>query len=97
MAVSRYTLVQVFSKYGNISKLDFLFHKAGPMKGKPRGYAFIEYATQDVRAQFYVRFGLSLIPGFLVYIAYVRMHNERILVSLRTRSPGLELVIAVYD
>lgn len=44
----RYTLLRVFSKFGKVTKLDFLFHKAGPMKGKPRGYAFIEYGTDEV-------------------------------------------------
>ena len=44
----RYTLVQLFSRYGKITKLDYLFHKTGPMKGKPRGYAFIQYASHDV-------------------------------------------------
>ena len=39
----------MFSKFGHVNKLDFLFHKAGPLKGKPRGYAFIEYASDDVR------------------------------------------------
>ena len=45
----RYTLLQAFSKFGKISKLDFLFHKSGPLKGKPRGYAFVEYSSRDVR------------------------------------------------
>ncbi|KAH7919981.1 RNA-binding domain-containing protein [Leucogyrophana mollusca] len=42
-SVNEYTLLQVFSKFGKVSKLDFLFHKAGPNRGKPRGYAFVEY------------------------------------------------------
>ncbi|KAI0821058.1 hypothetical protein BC629DRAFT_1278088 [Irpex lacteus] len=46
-SVDEYVLLQVFSKYGKVSKLDFLFHKSGPLKGKPRGYAFIEYAEPD--------------------------------------------------
>ncbi|KAL4080051.1 hypothetical protein V8B97DRAFT_1914171 [Scleroderma yunnanense] len=44
--VDEYALLQVFSKYGKVSKLDFLFHKSGPNKGKPRGYAFIEFANE---------------------------------------------------
>lgn len=48
--VDEYTLLQVFSKYGKVTKLDFLFHKAGPMKGKPRGYAFVEYGAKEARA-----------------------------------------------
>ncbi|GJE98255.1 RNA-binding domain-containing protein [Phanerochaete sordida] len=49
--VDEYTLLQVFSKYGKIAKLDFLFHKAGPLKGKPRGYAFVEYADEHDAAR----------------------------------------------
>ena len=48
LTLSRYTLLQVFSKFGKITKLDFLFHKTGALKGKPRGYAFIEYSEQAV-------------------------------------------------
>ncbi|KZW01392.1 RNA-binding domain-containing protein [Exidia glandulosa HHB12029] len=49
--VDEFTLIQIFSKYGKISKLDFLFHKTGPMKGKPRGYAFVEYADKEDAAK----------------------------------------------
>jgi RNA recognition motif-containing protein len=47
-SVDEYALLQVFSRFGNLTKLDFLFHKAGALKGKPRGYAFIEYGDQAV-------------------------------------------------
>ncbi|KAI0765076.1 hypothetical protein C8Q74DRAFT_1285901 [Fomes fomentarius] len=46
-SVDEYTLLQVFSKFGKVSKLDFLFHKSGPLKGKPRGYAFVEYGNKE--------------------------------------------------
>ncbi|KAF8908071.1 hypothetical protein CPB84DRAFT_1674389 [Gymnopilus junonius] len=46
--VDEYTLLQVFSKFGKVTKLDYLFHKTGLLKGKPRGYAFIEYGNSDV-------------------------------------------------
>ncbi|KAA1477044.1 hypothetical protein DENSPDRAFT_785933 [Dentipellis sp. KUC8613] len=42
-SVDEYTLIQLFSKFGKLSHLDFLFHKSGPLKGKPRGYAFVEF------------------------------------------------------
>lgn len=41
--------MQACSRYGKITKLDYLFHKTGPQKGKPRGYAFVEYDTNQVR------------------------------------------------
>jgi hypothetical protein len=46
--VDEYTLIQVFQKYGKITKLDYMFHKTGVLKGKPRGYAFIEFSNKDV-------------------------------------------------
>jgi hypothetical protein len=46
--LARYTLIQVFSKAGKIAKLDYLFHKTGPLRGKPRGYAFVEYTNKEV-------------------------------------------------
>lgn len=47
-SAGRYSLMQLCSKFGKISKLDYLFHKTGPQKGKPRGYAFVEYSTKEV-------------------------------------------------
>ncbi|KAJ7269966.1 hypothetical protein C8J57DRAFT_1324156 [Mycena rebaudengoi] len=44
---NRYALLQIFSKFGRVTKLDFLFHKTGLLKGKPRGYAFVEYGNKD--------------------------------------------------
>lgn len=46
--VDEYTLVQVFSKYGKITKLDLMVHNSGPQKGKPRGYAFVQFESKDV-------------------------------------------------
>ena len=51
----RYTLLQVFSKFGKVTKLDFLFHKTGLLKGKPRGYAFVEYGNKDVSTFIHLR------------------------------------------
>ncbi|KAJ3770101.1 hypothetical protein FB446DRAFT_647536 [Lentinula raphanica] len=45
--VDEYTLLQVFTKFGKVTKLDFLFHKTGALKGKPRGYAFLEYGSHN--------------------------------------------------
>ncbi|GAA5968553.1 hypothetical protein JCM11641_007679 [Rhodosporidiobolus odoratus] len=45
--VDEYLLMQVCAKHGKIAKLDYLFHKTGPQKGKPRGYAFVEYSAKE--------------------------------------------------
>lgn len=46
--VDEFTLIQIFSKYGKITKLDFMFHKTGVLKGKPRGFAFIQFLDKAV-------------------------------------------------
>lgn len=46
--VDEYTLIQVLQKYGSITNLDYMFHKSGALKGKPRGYAFVQYGSKDV-------------------------------------------------
>ncbi len=50
-SVDEYTLIQTFTRFGKISKLDFLFHKTGPQRGQPRGYAFVEYASPQEASQ----------------------------------------------
>lgn len=42
-SVDEYALLKAFERFGKLKKLDFLFHKTGPQRGQPRGYAFIEY------------------------------------------------------
>ncbi|KAJ3534818.1 hypothetical protein NM688_g7075 [Phlebia brevispora] len=68
--VDEFTLVQIFSKYGNITKLDFLFHKSGPMKGKPRGYAFVEYGNQDDAAKALALANEKLLRGRKLVVTY---------------------------
>lgn len=42
-------IIQLFRKYGTISKIDFLWHTSGPKKGLPRGYCFVEFSSDEVR------------------------------------------------
>ncbi|KAK7438047.1 hypothetical protein VKT23_018214 [Stygiomarasmius scandens] len=69
-AVDEYTLLQVFTKYGKVTKLDFLFHKSGPLKGKPRGYAFIQYANQDDASKALASANDKLLRGRKLAVTY---------------------------
>ena len=51
LSYPRYTLIQVFSKFGKLARMDYLFHKTGALRGKPRGYAFVEYTGERVSAR----------------------------------------------
>jgi RNA recognition motif-containing protein len=47
-SADEYSLIKFLGKHGKIAKFDYLFHKSGPKRGRPRGYAFVEYATPEV-------------------------------------------------
>ena len=44
----RYTLLKLVQKFGELEKFDFLYHKFGPDKGKPRGYCFVNFKNKQV-------------------------------------------------
>ncbi|KAI0746651.1 hypothetical protein C8Q80DRAFT_1176502 [Daedaleopsis nitida] len=69
-SVDEYTLLQAFSKFGKISKLDFLFHKSGPLRGKPRGYAFVEYGNKDDAEKALARANDKVLRGRKLVVTY---------------------------
>ncbi|GBP40966.1 Probable RNA-binding protein 18 [Eumeta japonica] len=45
--VNEYQLLKMVRVYGNIEKLDMLFHRSGPNVGQPRGFAFVTYKSRQ--------------------------------------------------
>ncbi|KAF9955950.1 hypothetical protein BGZ65_003095 [Modicella reniformis] len=43
--IDEYAVLKLFTPFGKITKLDFMFHWHGPKKGTPRGYCFLEFET----------------------------------------------------
>lgn len=48
----RAALIKMFSPFGEIVSEDFLWHTRGPKRGEPRGYAFVQFNTKEVRLIF---------------------------------------------
>ncbi|KAF8342954.1 uncharacterized protein EI90DRAFT_2902863 [Cantharellus anzutake] len=74
-SVNEYALLQVFSKCGKVTRLDYLFHKSGPQKGKPRGYAFLEYGTAEEARKAIAAFNDKIVQG------------RKLVVTFATQSP----------
>ncbi|KAI9364929.1 hypothetical protein DFJ73DRAFT_927106 [Zopfochytrium polystomum] len=49
--VTEFQLGKTFGKFGQVAKIDFLWHGPGPRHGEPRGYCFIEFATAEAAAR----------------------------------------------
>ncbi|TPX74372.1 hypothetical protein CcCBS67573_g04356 [Chytriomyces confervae] len=46
LAVTEFRLKKIFEKFGQITKLDFLWHKTGPKLGHPKGSAFVKFENE---------------------------------------------------
>ncbi|XP_074655004.1 putative RNA-binding protein 18 [Tubulanus polymorphus] len=49
--LTEFVLLKSLQKYGTLIKFDYLYHKAGPDKGKPRGYCFVTYKAKEESAK----------------------------------------------
>ena len=74
--VDEYTLIQIFSKFGKIAKLDYLFHKSGPQKGQSRGYAFVEYASAQEALQAVVGAHDKTIRGRKISVTFATKNSD---------------------
>lgn len=48
---TEYQLSRLFHPYGPLIRLDILYHKAGPHRGQPRGYGFVELTTRELASK----------------------------------------------
>jgi hypothetical protein len=47
MDVDEGMLLKIFSKFGTVAECAFLWNFAGPNRGKPKGFCFVEMATHE--------------------------------------------------
>ncbi|EGD80833.1 hypothetical protein PTSG_01419 [Salpingoeca rosetta] len=71
-------LIKLFSKYGQIENLNFLWNKVGPKRGLPRGYCFLTFkhaaSAREAVAKLHGRkaFGRAIV----VSPAHERVYNQ---------------------
>lgn len=89
--LTEFQLIKVLKKYGNVKKFDFLFHKAGPLKGHPRGYCFVTYETKEQAEH-----ALNCLHGKLVFskTLVAKWANRLPNVDPAKRRQGLSLGVA---
>ena len=44
--VTEASIARVFKPYGDIRRIQFMWHQSGPRRGEPRGFSFVEFATR---------------------------------------------------
>ncbi|BGP57784.1 hypothetical protein JCM8202_002437 [Rhodotorula sphaerocarpa] len=86
-SVDEYALMQACARYGKITKLDYLFHKTGPQKGKPRGYAFVEYDTNQEANRALAALSDKLFRGRKMVVSFASEQQQQEATPLGLRKP----------
>ncbi len=45
-SIPEHTLLKLLTKYGPIKRFTYIWHTTGPLRGKPKGFSFVEYETE---------------------------------------------------
>ena len=81
LSLSRFALLKILQKFGSLERFDYLYHKAGPDMGKPRGYCFVSYLTRQVSFEY--RYTLKVdICSFFSYYSVVHILSTKIVTLL---------------
>ncbi|UZJ52471.1 hypothetical protein CBS101457_001791 [Exobasidium rhododendri] len=74
--LTEHDLLLLFKPYGTLKKLDLIFHRSGPQKGKPKGYAFVELAQKDEAEKARRAIEGRTIKGREVRISFASVNEE---------------------
>ncbi|KJE92557.1 hypothetical protein CAOG_03502 [Capsaspora owczarzaki ATCC 30864] len=91
--LTEYHLLQMLQRYEGFTKLHFLWHAAGPKRGEPRDYCFVEFATAETanRAVEQLNGKLALGRALRVSIAKEKAEDDGWNRKRPTEEHGLEV------
>lgn len=70
--------MKLFSPFGNLTNIDFLWHKGGPKKGQPRGYCFIDYAEKEHALRAIEEMSGKVVGGRQLVVNFTTEENEKV-------------------
>lgn len=77
-------LIKLFQTVGTVKDVAYLWHKFGPNKGQPKGYAFVEMSSVEETDKAIAVLNEKLFKGRKLYVSY--SENEAMLSSGSNRS-----------
>lgn len=77
-------LIKLFQNVGTVKDVAYLWHKFGPNKGQPKGYAFVEMSSVEETDRAIAVMNNKLFKGRKLYVSY--SENEAMLSSGSNRS-----------
>lgn len=77
-------LIKIFQTVGTVKDVTYLWHKFGPNKGQPKGFAFIEMSSENEVAKAIRTINGSIVKGKKLYVS--QAENEKMLCSDSNRT-----------
>ena len=78
LSLSRFALLKILQKFGSLERFDYLYHKAGPDMGKPRGYCFVSYLTRQVSFEYRYTLKVDICSFFFPIIVRYMYCRQRL-------------------
>lgn len=99
--MTEFALLKLVQKFGTIRKLDCIYHKAGPDKGKSKGYCFVSFHTWEAAEKARKSLDGKHVLSRPMYVKWARGSkqfpskiNGKVKVSDMTPAPSLPPVAA---
>ncbi|KAI8779170.1 RNA-binding protein 18 [Biomphalaria glabrata] len=70
--MTEFAILKLVQKFGSIRKMDCIYHKAGPDKGKSKGYCFVSFHTWEAAEKARKALDGKLISSRPMYVKWAR-------------------------
>ncbi|GFN92938.1 hypothetical protein PoB_001944400 [Plakobranchus ocellatus] len=75
--MTEFAILKLVQKFGSIRKMDFIYHKAGPDKGKSKGYCFVSFHEWKTAEKARKTLDGKFLLGRPMYVKWARSSKER--------------------
>mmetsp|Transcript_18877 Transcript_18877/g.31585 ORF Transcript_18877/g.31585 Transcript_18877/m.31585 type:complete len:181 (+) Transcript_18877:179-721(+) len=82
--ISEGDLIKLFSTIGTVKDVIYMWHKFGPNKGQPKGYAFVEMKDEAEASKGIARLNGVIAKGRKLYVSYASKEHDQYTSSSRT-------------
>ncbi|KAK3782789.1 hypothetical protein RRG08_016384 [Elysia crispata] len=95
--MTEYAILKLVQKFGSIRKMDFIYHKAGPDKGKSKGYCFVSFHDWKTAEKARKTLDGKFLLGRPIYVKWARSSKERdefLMVNVKSSSGPIDSAAA---
>uniref|UniRef100_A0A0B6ZDU2 Probable RNA-binding protein 18 n=1 Tax=Arion vulgaris TaxID=1028688 RepID=A0A0B6ZDU2_9EUPU len=94
--ITEFSILKLMQKFGKIRKMNFIYHKSGPDKGKSRGYCFVSFHTWEAAEKARKTLDGKVFMSRRLYVKWAhRVKQDELLTSKTKTKPTAASLAAV--